>query len=76
MATPPISLLNHHLLLRPIHKQQEERRNREKYAIHDPKRKCRLQHCTLLVDIEAERRVAIEAIGAKTDVERAVVGEA
>lgn len=75
MATPPISLLDHNILLLPIHEQQKERAARKKDAVHDPERKRRLQHCALLVDVESKGVVPVKPVRAQGDVESAVVGE-
>ena len=72
MATPPISLLDHNILLLSVHEQQKERRDREEDAIYDAECKRRLQHRAFLVDIVAEWRVTIEAIRAKTEIEGAI----
>lgn len=75
MTTPPISLLNHHLLLRPIHKQQPERRHGKKDTVHNPKRKCRFQHRALLIDIKTEWTVSIKSVRPKRDVKGAIGAE-
>ena len=64
MAPPPISLLNHNLLLLPLHEHQPERRNREQDDIDDAKRKGRLEHRTLLIHIEIEPVVATDPVRA------------
>lgn len=76
MTPPPISLLNHHLLLLlPLHEQQPKRRNRKQDSIQNPKRERRLEHRTLLVQVEIEPSVTAHAIRAQCDVEGAAVGE-
>ena len=76
MAASPVScLLDHHLLLLPIHEKQKECRACEEDAIHDAERKRRLQHRALLIDVEAERRVPAEAIRAQGDVEGSIGAE-
>lgn len=72
MATPPIGLLDHNILLLSVHEQQKERRDGEEDAVYDAECKGGLQHRAFLVDIVAERRVAVEAIRAKTKIEGAI----
>lgn len=67
MASPPISLLNHHLLLLPLHEDQEERRDSEENNIHDPEGEGRLQHGALLVCVETEPIVSTDATGAYSE---------
>ena len=77
MTPPPISLLDHHvlLLLLPLHKHQPKRRNRKQDNVHNPKRKGRLEHRTLLVQIEVEPIIAAHAVRAQRDGEGAAIGE-
>ena len=75
MAPPPIRLLHHHLLLLPLHKHQPKRRNRKQYNIDNPKRERRLEHRTLLIQVEIEAVVAADPIRAQGDVDAAVGGE-
>jgi len=55
-APPRRRPMNLHLLLRfiPMH-QRHDRRKEEEYAVHDAKRKARLEHPARLVDVEVER---------------------
>ncbi|KAL8642703.1 MAG: hypothetical protein Q9228_000633 [Teloschistes exilis] len=77
MAPPPIGLLHHHFPVIPIpmHEQQQKRRDGEEDAIHDAKRKARLQHGAILVDVEVEGRGAADAIVVDGEGEAAVGGE-
>lgn len=77
MAPPPISLLNHHLLLFPLptHEQQQEARNSKEDAVHDPERKARLQHRAILIRVQAEWRISADAIVVDGEREVAVVFE-
>jgi hypothetical protein len=72
MATPPIGLLDHNILLLSMHKQQKERRDGEEDAVYDAECKGRLQHRAFLVEIVAKGRVAVEAVRAKTEIEGAI----
>lgn len=72
MATPPICLLDHHILLLSVHEQQKERCDGEEDAVYDAECKGRLQHRAFLVKIVAKGRVAVEAIWAKAKIEGAI----
>ena len=76
MASPPVCLLDHHLLLLPLHKDQPKRRDRKQNRVHDPKRECRLKHSTLLIEVEIETIITAHSVGAQCDVERSIIGEA
>lgn len=77
MAPPPITLFHHHLLIipLPVHEEQQKARDRKEDAIHDSKRKARLQHRAILVRIQMERRIAVDAIIIDREGEVVVVGK-
>lgn len=77
MTPPPIRLLNNHLPIIPLpmHKQQQKARDGKEDAIHDAKRKARLQHRTMLVCVQMERRLPGNTIIVDGDGEIAVGGE-
>ena len=75
VTPPPVSLLDHDLLLLPLHKDQKEGRNGKEDGIHDAEGKRGFEHRALLVDVEIEAVVAAHSAGAEGDVETAVVAE-
>ena len=75
MTPPPVGLLNDHLLLLPLHKDQKEGRDGKEDAVHDAEGKRGFEHRALLVDVEIEAVVAAHSAGAQGDGETAVVAE-
>jgi len=64
--------LLHHGLLLPMHEEQEERCGGEEDAIHDPKRKGRLFHGALFVEIGMDWTRSTGSIRAHSEVKGVV----
>ena len=75
MTSPPIGLLDHHLLLLPLHEEQPESRDGKEDGIHDAECKRGFQHGTLLIDVKIKPIVAAHSAGPECDIEIAVITE-